>query len=318
MPHSKIIGTGSYLPAKTISNADLERMVDTTDEWIMQRVGIRKRHICSEGETCNSMAFAAAERAIQMAGIHVNDIDLILVGTASPDYYFPSTACNLQHRLGITTDCAAMDVNAACAGFIYALSVGNQYIKTGQCKNVLVVGVDALSKIVDWTDRSVCVLFGDGAGAVVLQASDEPGIVNTVVRSAGKYGELLYSYNNIWRPQERAVIQMDGHAIFKLAVRKLGDIVTHTLAQAHMTQDQIDWLVPHQANHRIIAATAKRLGLPLEQVILTIEEHGNTSAASIPLALDYAWREGQIKSGDTLMFEAFGAGLAWGAAIVNM
>ncbi|MCH9770008.1 MAG: ketoacyl-ACP synthase III [Gammaproteobacteria bacterium] len=317
MPYSKIIGTGSYLPEKIINNADLEKMVDTTDEWIMQRVGVRERHICGTEDTTNSMAEKAARKALAMAKVEPNEIDLIIVTTASSDYYFPSSACDLQQRLEIDTECPALDLNAACAGFVYGLSVANQYIRSGTYKTVLVVGVDALSTVVDWTDRATCILFGDGAGAVVLQASEQQGIINTVLKAAGEYGRSLYSHSSLWKPGEKASLYMEGNTVFKVAVRKLGEIVEQTLADANMQKSEIDWLIPHQANLRIISATAKRLELPMERVVLTIEEHGNTSAASIPLALDYAVRKGNIKRGDTLMLEAFGAGLAWGAALVK-
>ncbi len=317
MKHARIAGTGSYLPKQILSNADLEKMVDTTDEWIMQRVGIRNRHIIGDsGDTTSSMGFEAAKAAIESAGIAPNDIDLIIVGTASPDRYFPSAACDIQKRLGITNDCPAFDLNAACAGFMYGISVANQYIASGVCKNVLIVAVDSLSTVVDWTDRSSCILFGDGAGAIVLQASDKPGVLATHIHSDGQYADLLFTDSALITRKGVNFIQMKGNEVFKIAVKKLGEIVDQTLEKAGIQQSDIDWLIPHQANMRIITAMAKKLNMPMEKVILTIEEHGNTSAASIPLALDYAVRNNKIKRGEKLLFEAFGAGFAWGSTLV--
>lgn len=319
MTYAKIIGTGSYLPKKILTNSDLEKIVDTSDEWIMKRVGIRERHIVSENEetTC-TMATKAASQALAAADIEPNVVELIIVSTASADYFFPSTACIVQRDLGIESECGAMDLNAACAGFIYGLSVVDQYIRNGEIKNALVIGVDTLSTVIDWTDRSTCVLFGDGAGAVVLQASDEPGIISTNIKAAGKYADLLYATSSLWDKKTSGILKMDGHEVFKAAVIKLGDIVEVTIEKAGMQKSNIDWLIPHQANWRIINATAKRLGLPMDRVILTIERHGNTSAASIPLALDEAIRQEKIKVGENLMLEAFGAGFTWGAALVKL
>lgn len=317
MTYSKIVGTGSYLPKKILTNAELEKMVDTTDEWIVQRVGIRNRHIVADsGDTTASMAEAAARAAIDAAKLQPNDIDLILVGTASPDYLFPSVACDIQKRLEITNECPAMDLSAACAGFIYGMSVADQYIRTGACKNVLVIGVDTLSTVVDWTDRGLCILFGDGAGAVVLQASNQPGLLATHIHADGQYTELLFAENALFSGKAKNYIQMKGHEVFKIAVTKLGEIVDQTLAKANSDKHDVDWLIPHQANMRIILAMAKKLDLSIEKVVLTIEEHGNTSAASIPLALDYAVKKNQIKRGEKLLLEAFGAGFAWGSALV--
>lgn len=316
--YAKIAGTGSYLPEKVLTNAELEKIVDTTDEWIMQRVGIRRRHLVGDsGDTTVSMAYQAGLAAIEAAGLVPNDIDFIVVGTASPDRYFPSVACEIQKKMGIVNECPAFDVNAACAGFIYSLSIGNQYIKTGAAKNVLVVGVDTLSTVVDWTDRSSCILFGDGAGAVVLQASEAPGILATHMHADGQYADLLYAENSLFTKKAQNTIHMQGNEVFKVAVKKLGEIVDQTLEKAGISKSEIDWLIPHQANMRIIQAMAKRLKLPMEKVVLTIEEHGNTSAASIPLALDYAVRREQIKRGETLMLEAFGAGFSWGSALLK-
>lgn len=318
--YSRVLGTGSYLPETVLTNQELEKIVETSDEWIMQRVGIRERHLIKEDgsdDTTTSMAEKAARAAIEAAGIEANTIDLIVVGTATADYFFPSVACELQHRLGINNECPAFDLNAACSGFVYGISVADQYIRTGSAKTVLVIGVDALSRVVDWDDRSTCVLFGDGAGAVVLQASGEPGILATQLRSAGSYGDKLCTESSLWTREGTPKLHMEGREVFRQAVTKLDEIVEQTLDAAGLEKSAIDWLVPHQANIRIIQATAKRLKLPMERVILTIEKHGNTSAASIPLAFDYAVRQGTVKRGEVLMFEAFGAGLAWGAALLR-
>lgn len=317
MIYSRIAGTGSYLPKKILTNADLEKMVDTTDEWIVKRVGVRSRHIVADsGDTTISMAEAAGCSAIAAAGLTPNEIDLIVVGTASPDRHFPSVACHVQNKLGITNECPALDINAACAGFIYGMSLADQYIRTGTCKNVLVIGVDTLSAVVDWTDRSSCILFGDGAGAVVLSASETPGLLATHIHADGQYTELLLAESALFSGQAKNTIQMEGSDVFKVAVTKLGEIVDQTLTKAKMDKHAIDWLIPHQANMRIIQAMAKKLELSMEKVVVTIEEHGNTSAASIPLALDYAVRNNQIKRGQKLLLEAFGAGFAWGSALV--
>jgi len=315
--YSKIIGTGSYLPEKELTNADLEKMVDTTDEWIVKRVGIRSRRIVADsGDTTVSMAYESAKAAMEAARLSPNDIDLIVVGTASPDRYFPSVACEVQRQLGVTNDSPAFDINAACAGFIYGLQVADQAIRTNAAKNALVIGAETLSTVVDWTDRSSCILFGDGAGAVVLQASDTPGVLSTHVHANGKYADLLFAENAMFSKKAHNTIKMQGHEVFKIAVKKLGEIVDQTLAKAGIEKTDIDWLIPHQANMRIIQAMAKRLNMPLEKVVLTIEEHGNTSTASIPLALDVAVRRGQVKRGETLLLEAFGAGFSWGSALV--
>lgn len=316
MTYSKIIGTGSYLPTQKLTNADLAKMVDTTDEWIMKRVGIHERYIVGDtSDTSNSMATKAAKAAMEMAGVNPDDIELIIVGTATPDYFFPSSACVVQKDLGVKNECPAFDLNAACAGFIYGMSVADQYIKSAAVKTALVIGAESLSRVVDWTDRSSCVLFGDGAGAVVLQASDEQGIIHTNIHSDGQFVSLLYARSTMWN--EESNLYMDGREVFKVAVAKLEEIVDQTLEQAGMQKTEIDWLIPHQANMRIIKATAKRLDLPLDRVVLTIEKHGNTSAASVPIALDHAVREGQVKRGDILMLEAFGAGFAWGSTLVK-
>lgn len=316
--YSRISGTGSYLPEKVLTNADLEKMVDTTDEWIVQRVGVRRRHLVGEsGDTTVSMATNAARAAMLAAKLNPNDIDLILVGTATPDRYFPSVACEIQKRLSITNDCPAFDVGAGCSGFIYVMNIADQYIRAGACKNVLIVGADTLSTLVDWTDRSTCILFGDGAGAVVLSASDAPGVLATHIHANGQYADLLFTENALFSKKAVNTLNMQGNEVFKVAVTKLGEIVDQTLTKAGVDKTEIDWLIPHQANMRIIQAMAKRLDMSMEKVIITIEEHGNTSAASIPLALDFAVRNNKIKRGDKLLLEAFGAGFAWGSALVK-
>lgn len=316
MIYSRLAGTGSYLPKKLVTNADLEKMVDTTDEWIMQRVGIRQRHVMSEGETVATMSVEAAQRALDACGLQARDLDMIVVGNATPDYYFPSVACYVQKALDIP-GIPAFDVAAACAGFIYGVSIADQYIKSGGAKRIMVIGVEGLSKVVDWTDRSTCVLFGDGAAAVILEASEEPGILSTHVHADGSYADLLYAETNLKDRDVKTKIEMDGNAIFRIAVRKLSDTVDETLADNNLSKSDIDWLIPHQANMRIITAMAKRLDMSMEQVILTIAEHGNTSAASVPLALDQAIRDGQVKRGQVLLLEAFGAGFAWGSALIK-
>lgn len=318
MIYSRILGTGSYLPEKILTNQDLEKIVDTTDEWITKRVGIKERHVVTGSEdTTTLMATKAAERAIEAAGIDPQEIEMIIIGTASPDYFFPSAACVVQSNLGIHNECTAFDVNAACAGFIYAMSIADQFIRTGEKKKVLVIGVDTLSTVTNWNDRSTCVLFGDGAGAVVLGASKEQGIITTQIKAAGEYRQLLFAHSSLWRKEGAGLLHMEGPEVFKLAVKKLDEIVEQTLVKAGLQKSDIDWLIPHQANIRIIQATAKRLNLSMERVYLTIEKHGNTSAASIPLALDEAVRKNVVKRGEILMLEAFGAGLSWGAALVK-
>ena len=317
MIYSRIKGTGGYVPETLLTNADLEKMVDTSDEWIMKRVGVRQRHIIGKSrDNTTSMAVAAAKRALEMAEMDAQAIEMIIVGTATPEYYFPSTACLVQQQLNITTDIPALDLNAACAGFIYGLSVADQYIRNGAIKTALVIGVESLTQLVDWTDRSTCILFGDGAGAVVLQADKRAGLLTTLIHANGSYSDLISATNPLWHAEAAFHLHMRGSEVFKIAVTKLGEIVDETVQKSGIRQEDIDWLIPHQANMRIIQAMAKRLHLPLERVILTIEEHGNTSAASIPLALDYAVRQGKIQREEVLLLEAFGAGLAWGSALV--
>lgn len=318
MIYSKIIGTGSYLPEKILTNHDLESMVDTSDEWITERTGIKKRHVAAEDETTTDLAFAAASKAIEAAGLTANDIDLIIVATTTPTRIFPSTASLLQEKLGITTGCPAFDVQAVCTGFVYALTTADKFIKSGSVKNALVIGAETLSRIVDWTDRNTCVLFGDGAGAVVLQASQQPGILSTHIHSDGSYNQLLHvpTGPGSMITGDPAYIDMQGNEVFKVAVKTLSAIVDETLSANELKKQDVDWLIPHQANIRIIAATAKKLNMSMDHVVVTVDEHGNTSAASIPLALDTAVRDGRIQRGETLLFEAFGGGFTWGSALI--
>ncbi|HGX93898.1 MAG TPA: ketoacyl-ACP synthase III [Candidatus Tenderia sp.] len=321
MKFSKITGTGSYLPEKILTNHDLEKMVETSDEWIRERTGIEKRHIAEEGETTCDLAEKAARLAIEAAGRRPQDIDLIIVATTTPDKIFPSTACLLQNRLGIHGP-AAFDVQAVCSGFVYALTVADKFIRTGAAKRALVVGAETLSRITNWEDRTTCVLFGDGAGAVVLEASDMPGILSTHLHADGEKERLLHVPAGVSRGYDLvrsggAFMEMQGNEVFKVAVRTLGRIVDETLRANNMDKQDIDWLVPHQANIRIISATAKKLDMPMEKVVVTVNEHGNTSAASVPLALDTAVRDGRIKANDTLLLEAFGGGFTWGSVLLK-
>jgi 3-oxoacyl-[acyl-carrier-protein] synthase-3 len=318
---SKIIGTGSYLPEKIVTNADLEKMLDTSDEWILDRTGISERRIAREGETSGDMAEVAAQRAMKAAGIDPQDIGLLIVGTTTPDLVFPSTACLLQARLGLP-DCGAMDVNAACSGFMYALSIADKYIRCGDVKTALVIGVDKLSAMTDWDDRGTAVLFGDGAGAVVLEASEEAGILSTHIHAAGRHSDLLavdVGVSTGFKAEKGGGvrIKMKGNEVFKVAVRTLGRIVDETLEHNKMEKSELDWLIPHQANLRIIKATAKKLGMTMDQVVVTVDRHGNTSAGSVPLALDEAVRSGKIKRGDIMLLEAFGGGFTWASALIK-
>ena len=321
MIYSRITGTGGYLPEKVLTNAELEKMVDTSDEWITDRTGIKKRHIAAENETTCDLAEHAARLAIDAAGLKTSDIDLIIVATTTPDRIFPSTACLLQDRLDIH-GCAAFDIQAVCTGFVYALGVADKFVRAGTSKNALVIGAETLSRIVDWSDRGTCVLFGDGAGAVVLSASDEPGILSTHLHADGQYKELLTVPAGISEKSEilkagEAYMQMKGNEVFKMAVNTLGRIVDETLEANDMQKSDVDWLVPHQANIRIINATAKKLSMSTNHVVVTVDETGNTSAASIPLALDTAVRDGRIKKGETVLLEAFGGGFTWGSALLK-
>ena len=320
--HSRIVGTGSYLPEKVLTNADLEKMVDTNDEWIVSRSGIRERHIAADGETTGDLAFHAATRALEAAGMVGSEIELIVLGTTTPDLIFPSTACLLQHRLG-ANGCPAFDVNAACSGFIYALTVADQFIRSGAVKNALVVGAETLSRMVDWTDRGTCVLFGDGAGAVVLKADAEAGVISTHMHADGGKRDLLYNPAGVSvgfdtsLPNAGVKVLMAGSDVFKYAVKALDSVVEETLAANGLDKHAIDWLIPHQANLRIIEATAKRLDMPMDRVIVTVDRTGNTSAGSVPLALDEAVRSGRVQRGQLLLLEAFGGGFTWGSALIR-
>ncbi|MFZ1537080.1 MAG: beta-ketoacyl-ACP synthase III [Chromatiaceae bacterium] len=315
--YSRILGTGSYLPKKILTNKDIEDIVDTTDEWIFDRTGIHQRHVVTEGETCSDLAVIAANAAMEAAGVAPSEIDLIVLATTTPDQIFPSTACIIQPRLGIK-GVPAFDIQAVCAGFVYALSVADNFIRTGSAKRALVIGADTMSRLLDWQDRSTCILFADGAGAVVLGAAEEPGIISTHISADGAYKDLLQVPKGIGRGGcEDPYLEMRGNEVFRWAVSTLGRIVEETLEANGMDKSEIDWLVPHQANIRIIQATARRLNLPMEQVVVTVADHGNTSAASIPLALDTAVRDGRIQRGQTILMEGFGGGFTWGSVLAR-
>ncbi len=318
---SRIAGTGSYLPEKILTNADLEKLVDTNDEWIRTRTGISRRHVVVPGETTTDLAERAARKALEAAGVEPGDVDLICVGTTTPDLVFPNVGTLLQRRLGIH-GCAAFSLEAACAGFLYALGVADKFVRLGDAKCALVIGADTLTRIVDWTDRSTCVLFADGAGAVVLQPAKEPGIISTHLHADGKYKDLLLYPDGVSLGFDlmragKAGVRMKGNEVYKVAVNTLGQLVTQTLAANGVSQADLDWLIPHQANIRIIEAIAKRLEMPMEKVIVTIGDHGNTSAASVPLALDTGVRDGRVKRGQLLLLEAFGGGFTWGSALLR-
>jgi len=323
MIHSRITGTGSYLPERVMTNRDLEQIVDTSDSWIRERTGIEQRHIAADGQLTSDLAEPAARRALEAAGRVPEEVDLIIVATTTPDRTFPSTACLLQQKLGIHGP-PAFDVQAVCTGFVYALSVADKFIKTGAARCALVVGAETLSRIVNWSDRNTCVLFADGAGAVVLEASDEPGIIRTDIHADGSYESLLTTTKPTPETADperladgTAFIEMRGNEVFRMAVNTLGRIVDQTMEAAGMSPDEIDWLVPHQANIRIIQATARKLGMSMDRVVVTVDRHGNTSAASVPLALDAAVRDGRIKRGDVILTEAFGGGFTWGSALLR-
>lgn len=321
MTFSRILGTGSYLPESVLTNADLEKRVDTSDEWIVERTGIRSRHIAGNHETALSMAEAASRAALVAAGAEAAAIDMIIVATTTPDRTFPGTSCLLQARLGLA-GCPAFDLNAtACAGFVYGLSIADQFIRSGMIRTALVVGSEVMSRIVDWTDRTTCVLFGDGAGAVLLGASAVPGVLSTHLHADGRYADVLYLPATLGvlpaSPPERPHIHMTGRSLFRMAVKLLGELFDETLKGSGLNQASVDWLIPHQANIRIIQAMAKKLDLPPERVAITLETQGNTSSASIPLALDTAIRDGRIHRGETLLLEGFGGGLAWGSALIR-
>ncbi|MCZ7654842.1 MAG: ketoacyl-ACP synthase III [Rhodocyclaceae bacterium] len=317
--HARITGTGSYLPHLALSNTDLvKRGVDTSDEWIVERTGIRSRHIAAAGQMASDLAVEASLSAIAAAGISAEKIDLIILATSTPDYIFPSTACLLQSKLGIS-GAAAFDVQAVCSGFIYALTVAEKFIHSGSHRCALVVGTEVFSRILDWSDRGTCVLFGDGAGAVILEASEEPGILASALHADGAHHGILEVPGNVCDGKVVGLpfVKMDGPAVFKFAVRVLAEVAREVLDRAGMDDAALDWLIPHQANIRIIQSTAKKLGLAMDKVITTVDRHGNTSAASIPLALDVAVRDGRIKPGHTLMLEGVGGGFTWGAVVLK-
>ena len=318
MIYSRIIGTGGYLPKKILTNADLEQLVDTSDQWIVERTGIRTRHLAAEDEDTCDLAEKAARRALEAAGLKANELDLIIVGTTTPDRVFPSTACLLQARLQ-NHSAMAFDVQAVCSGFLYALSIADQFIRTGTMQRALIVGADIYSRMVNWTDRNTCILFGDGAGAVILEASDQPGILSSHLHADGAYKDVLTVPAMIaqGRLHGDGFTYMQGSEVFKFAVKVLSEVVNEALDANQLKNSAIDWLVPHQANIRIITATAKKLKLPMERVVVTVSEHGNTSAASVPLALDVAVRDGRIKRGQTLLLEAIGGGFTWGAILLK-
>jgi 3-oxoacyl-[acyl-carrier-protein] synthase-3 len=322
--YSRIAGTGSYLPQKVLTNHDLEKMFDTSDEWIRERTGIGQRHIAADGETTVDLGLQAARRALEAAGVEAGEVDLIVFGTTSPDLIFPNCAALLQDKLGIRNNCPAIGLEAACSGFIYSLSVADKFVRLGESQCALVIGAETLSRIVDWTDRGTAILFGDGAGAVVLRPADEPGILSTHLHTDGSCKDLLYCSGGPSRGFSRdasgrldAFIRMAGNEVFKIAVKSLGSIVEETLAANGLDKSAIDWLVPHQANIRIIQATAKKLEIPMERVVVTVQGHGNTSAASVPLAFDTAVRDGRIRRGELVLLEAFGGGFTWGSALLR-
>ncbi|SDH60924.1 beta-ketoacyl-ACP synthase III [Nitrosomonas sp. Nm132] len=316
--YSRIIGTGSYLPEKILTNHDLERMVDTSDEWIRARTGIIQRHIAAENQMASDLALEASRRAIDAAGIQAQEIDLIILATTTPDMIFPSTACILQDKLGIS-DGPAFDVQAVCSGFIYALATADMFVSSGKCRNALVVGTEVYSRILDWTDRSTCVLFGDGAGAVVLTQSNQPGILSSHLHANGSYNKVLAAPGNICggKIQGSPFITMEGNTVFKFAVKVLEEAVSEAITANNLQASDIDWLIPHQANIRIIKSTAKKLGIPMKKVVTTVDQHGNTSAASVPLALDIAARDGRIKTGQYVLLEGVGGGFTWGSVLLR-
>jgi 3-oxoacyl-[acyl-carrier-protein] synthase-3 len=318
MTFSRIIGTGSYLPAKVVTNDDLARTVDTSDEWIRTRTGIHSRHVAAEGELASDLALHASQKALQAARLDCADIDLIIVATTTPDIIFPSTACILQSKLGVA-GCPAFDVQAVCSGFVYGLTIADLFIRSGQARHALVVGTEVYSRILDWKDRGTCVLFGDGAGAVVLAASETPGILGSVLHADGSYTKMLAVPGQVCAGGVRGTpyVTMEGNAVFRFAVRVLEEAVEELLAKHKLGKDAIDWLIPHQANVRIIEATARKLGLSMERVVVTVDRHANTSAASIPLALDEAVRDGRIKPGQNIVLEAVGGGFTWGASLLR-
>ena len=321
MTYSKIVGTGRYLPERVLTNFDLEKMIDTSDEWIRTRTGVERRHVCAEDETTSDMCVEASKVAIEDAGIDVSDIDLVIIGTTTPDLIFPNIATLVQHRLGIPA-CTAFSLEAACTGFIYALGTADKFIKTDETKCALVIGAECITKLVDWNDRSTCVLFGDGAGAVIVKRSDKAGIISCRLGADGQYKDLLYypvgASKDLYKAgTDEAAILMKGNEVFKVAVKTLGNVAREALDAAGVDTSELDWLIPHQANLRIIQATAKRLDLPLDKVILTVQDHGNTSAASVPMAFDVGIRDGRVKPGQLVLMEAFGGGFTWGSVLMR-
>jgi 3-oxoacyl-[acyl-carrier-protein] synthase-3 len=321
MIYSKIAGTGRFLPERILTNADLEKIVDTTDEWIRTRTGVERRHVVDEDQTTSDLCLGAAHAALENAGADAADIDLIIIGTTTPDLVFPNIATLLQERLGIH-GCPAFSIEAACTGFIYALTTADKFVRAGEAKCALVIGAEVITKLVDWKDRSTCVLFGDGAGAVVLKPSDEPGLISCHLGADGQYKDLLYYPVGVGKDLAKAglgdsKILMRGNEVFKVAVKTLGGVAEKALQANNIDKDDLDWLVPHQANLRIIQATAKRLGLPMEKVIVTVQDHGNTSAASVPMALDVGIRDGRIQRGQLVLMEAFGGGFTWGSVLMR-
>ncbi|MEX2122572.1 MAG: beta-ketoacyl-ACP synthase III [Woeseia sp.] len=321
MIYSRIAGTGRYLPERILTNADLEKMVDTTDEWIRTRTGVERRHVAAENQTTSDLCVEAARIAMETAGVTAEDVDLIVVGTTSPDLIFPNIGTLVQHRLGIH-GCAAFSIEAACTGFIYALTTADKFVRAGEARCALVIGAEIITKLVDWKDRNTCVLFGDGAGAVIVKPSDEAGIISCHLGADGQYKDLLYYPVGASKDLHKAGLDdariiMSGNEVFKVAVKTLGNVAEQALAANNIDKDAIDWLIPHQANLRIIQATAKRLGVPMEKVILTVQDHGNTSAASVPMALDVGIRDGRVKRGQLILMEAFGGGFTWGSILMR-
>ena len=322
MTYSRIVGTGRYLPERIMTNADLEKIVDTTDEWIRTRTGVERRHVVEPEQTTSDMCVEAAKKAMDAAGVKPEDIDLVITGTTTPDLIFPNISTIIQHRLGIPA-CIAFSLEAACTGFIYALTTADKFIKTGEAKCALVMGAECITKLIDWSDRNTCVLFGDGAGAAIVVPSDKPGIISTALGADGQYRELLYypvgqSKNLEVAGTQDANIIMKGNEVFKVAVKTLGAIAEEALTKAGVSKEELDWLVPHQANIRIIQAMAKRLDMPMERVILTVQDHGNTSAASVPMALDVGIRDGRVQKGQLVLMEAFGGGFTWGSVLMRL
>ena len=322
MTYSRIAGTGRYLPERIMTNFELEKIVDTSDEWIRTRTGVERRHVVAEDQTTSDMCVEAAKIAMKDAGVDVSEIDLVITGTTSPDLIFPNISTLIQHRLGIPA-CTAFSLEAACTGFIYALTMADKFIRLGESKCALIMGAECITKLMDWTDRNTCVLFGDGAGAVIVKPSAEPGLISCQLGADGQYKDLLYypvgASNQLAKAgTDEAAIQMTGSEVFKVAVKTLGGIASETLEKAGVDQSELDWLIPHQANIRIIQATAKRLGLPMEKVILTVQDHGNTSAASVPMALDVGIRDGRVKKGQLILMEAFGGGFTWGSILMRL